>query len=432
MVATLHTLHPHSAPLAGFLRVGATGHRKLEAMLAAGHFPYKRVVFEASHIGEQKELVKSLKENGCEIILDPNFAEMASLGRYESAVRKLPWANPDRPWEPSDFGHGRNLDIARLITEFAVEQGVNVVLAPSHLIDQANNYWQGIDLDLCSALRRTLDQSGGADIVLDYQILTTNALLKDQQGRKMLATGIGDLPIDNIWLRTSGFGATATGAGTRNFIVAVRELHKIDRPLVADNVGGLAGLAAGAFGAVGGISHGVGQKESFDISSWRKPSSGGGGTAIRVYIPALDRFFKEGQLEAIFSANGGKPRFGCTDKSCCSNGTEDMIENAHAHFLTQRRRQIDDLSSVPESRRAEHFLLRQVAPTVRSARHGVRLKIADEKVVKAISDEKTRLVRFQDALADLHEGDDAGTVTRSQTPAFRGSGRPVNSVLEKK
>ncbi|MDA1089827.1 MAG: hypothetical protein O3A85_05895 [Proteobacteria bacterium] len=109
-----------------------------------------------------------------------------------------------------------------------------------------------------------------------------------------------------------------------------------------------------------------------------------------------------------------------------------MIENAHAHFLTQRRRQIDDLSSVPESRRAEHFLLRQVAPTVRSARHGVRLKIADEKVVKAISDGKTRLVRFQDALADLHEGDDAGTVTRSQTPAFRGSGRPVNSVLEKK
>lgn len=49
MVAALYTLHSQSAPLAGFLRVGATGHRKLEAMPAAGHLPYKRVVFEASH-----------------------------------------------------------------------------------------------------------------------------------------------------------------------------------------------------------------------------------------------------------------------------------------------------------------------------------------------------------------------------------------------
>lgn len=430
MAGTVHILHPQSAPLAGFLRVGYTGHRKLEAMLASGHFPYKRVVFEASHIGEQSELVKSLKANGCEIILDPNFAEMASLGRYESAVSKLPWANTERPWEPSDFGRVRNLDIAKLIAEFAVEQGVNVVLSPSHLLEQAENSWQRIDIELCSALRRELDQAGGAGVAIDHQILTTNALLKDPQGRKILVTGIDDLLIDNVWLRTSGFGATATGAGTRAFIESVRELHQIGRPLVADNVGGLAGLAAGAFGAVGGISHGVGQKETFNVSNWKKPSSSGGGMATRVYLPELDRFFKESQLDAIFDARGGRPRFGCNDKSCCPHGIEDMIENAHVHFITQRRRQIDDLSSVPESRRAAHFLLRQVSPAVRSARHGVRLKISDEKVAKAVSDAKARLIRLSDALVDLHESE--GVVSRSQTPTFRGSRRPVNAVLKSK
>src|SRR5260221_6034423 len=112
MAATLHFLHPVAAPLAAFLRVGHTGHRKLEALHAAGRFPYQRVVFDAAHFDEQIEFVKLLKSSGCEIALDPNFAEMASAGRYGSAVSRLRWANPDRPWQPSDFGPGRNADIA--------------------------------------------------------------------------------------------------------------------------------------------------------------------------------------------------------------------------------------------------------------------------------------------------------------------------------
>src|SRR5258707_11717551 len=103
MSATIHVLRPASAPVAGFLRVGHTGHRKLEALHAAGRFPYRRVVFDAAHIGEQLELLKMLRTSGCEIVLDPNFAEMSTLGRFGSAVAKLPWANPERPWGPSDF-----------------------------------------------------------------------------------------------------------------------------------------------------------------------------------------------------------------------------------------------------------------------------------------------------------------------------------------
>jgi hypothetical protein len=73
MAGTVHVLHPHSAALAGFLRVGHTGHRKLDALIAAGRFPYRRVVFDAAHLSEQRELLKVLRANGCEIVLDPNF-----------------------------------------------------------------------------------------------------------------------------------------------------------------------------------------------------------------------------------------------------------------------------------------------------------------------------------------------------------------------
>ncbi len=277
-------------------------------------------------------------------------------------------------------------------------------------------------------LRRELDASGGAEIGIDYQILTTNALLKNPEGRRPLITGLDEMPIENVWLRTAGFGATATGAGTRAYIEAVRDLHQIGRPIVADGVGGFSGLAAAAFGAVGGICHGVAQKESFNVGDWKKePSGGGGGSPKRAYVPDLDRYFMEDQLNHIFAAPGGRSRFGCKDKTCCAHGAEDMIENSEIHFTVQRRRQLDDLSSVPELRRAEHFLLRHVDPAVRSARYGARLKIADEKVARIVGDSKTRLVRFWDAMTAL-EGNQ-GSGTRSKSPMFRGGGQSGHGAL---
>jgi hypothetical protein len=428
MGAQIHVLHPRVPPLAGFLRVGHTGHRKLEALQAAGRFPYCRIVFDAAHINEQQELLKMFARNGCEVVLDPNVAEMSMLGRFGSAVAKLPWANPERPWGPGDFARGRNLDVPKLIAEFAVRQGTNVVLAPTHFVDTAMPSWRSIDLRNCEALRHELDQVGGRSIAIDYQLITTNAILKDEQARNELIDGLSSLPIENVWLRTSGFGVTATGVGTRHFIEAIRGLHNIGRPLIADGVGGFAGLAATAFGAVSGISHGVAQKESFDINDWKKPPQrGGGGSTTRVYVHELDRYFTEDQLNAIFAAKGGRPRFGCNDSSCCNHGPEDMIENAHVHFITQRFRQLDDLSGVPETRRAEHFLLRHIDPAVRSARLGARLKIADEKVAKLVNDVKSRLVRLRDALADLQATE--GSPSRSRSPDFRGGTSPVSAVL---
>jgi hypothetical protein len=427
MPAEIHVLHRHAAPLGGFLRVGHTGHRKLEALHAAGRFPFHRVVFDAAHISEQIELLKMLSAR-CEIVLDPNFAEMSMPGRFQSAVSRLPWANTERPWEPSDFARGRNLDIPKLIAEFAVKHGVSTVLSPSHFIEPATASWRPIDLRACEALRHELNQIGGSHIAIDYQLLTTNALLKDEYARTEMIDGLNALPIDNVWLRTSGFGATATGVGTRHFIEAVRWMHQIPHPLVADGVGGLSGLAAAAFGAVGGICHGVGQKESFDVNDWKKASARtGGGATTRVYLPELDRYFTEDQLNSIFSAKGGKSRFGCNDTNCCHHGPEDMIENAHTHFIMQRTRQLDDLSSVPELRRAEHFLLRHVDPAVRSARLGSRLKIDDEKVAKVIDEAKSRLIRLRDALADLQATE--GTPSRSRSVKFRVGGPTVSAVL---
>jgi hypothetical protein len=431
MTATVHVLRPATPTIAGYLRIGHSSHRKLADIHAAGQLPYRRAVFDAAHFGKQRELAKTLKASGCEIVLDPNFAEMATIGKFgSSTIQKLSWSNHNRPWESSDFGRMRNFDAVKAIAEFVVTAGVHAVLAPTHLVETVNDQWRPIDLRMCEALRYELDRCGGSNIAVDYQLITTTALLKDAEARAGFVADIQTMRIENVWLRASGFGADATGAGTRHFIESVRVLHGIGRPLIADMAGGFATLGVVAFGAVGGMSHGVGLKETFRAADWRKQPDEdgvGGGPAPRTYVKELDRYFKEEQLQAIFNAKGGRSRFCCADTSCCPHGAEDMIENRHAHFLTQRHRQLDDLSGVPEDRRASHFLLRHLDPAIRSARHAATLKIADEKVVEALGKAKSRMVRLRDALADL---DEKGTVeTRSRAPSFRGGAKDISAVL---
>ena len=428
MAATVHFLHPQPSGVGGFLRVGHTGHHKLEAMLAGGKLGFDRFVFDAAHVDQQHDLLKALKLGGCEVVLDPNFAEMAMVGRFASSVSKLPWANANAPWRPADFGRGSNLNPARLIAEFAVKRGIDVVLAPTHLVETVDDAWWAIDRVLSESLRLELDRIGGGAIAIDYQVITTNALLRDQKGRGQILSNIENLPIQNVWLRISGFGATATGAGTRAYIESVRDLHAAQRPLIADATGGFAGLAVAAFGAVAGISHGVCQKESFQANTWKRPpSESGGGSAARFYVPDLDRYLTEAQLNVVFAAKGGKTRVACMDTSCCPHSAADQIDHADAHMLTRRSRQIEDLSRAPELRRAEHLLLRHIDPAVVSARQSAKLKLTDEAVSKVIVDAKTRLIRLRDALGDL-QGKDS-VPTRSKSLAFRGGPNSINAVL---
>jgi len=426
MLATVHVLHPQPTVIGGYLRVGHTGHRRLEALHAAGTLKFNRLVFDAAHIDEQIVLLRALKASGYEVILDPNFAEMAAVGQFESSVRKLPWANANAAWKASDFGPESNLNPARLIAEFAIKHGVDAVLSPSHLIETVDDAWWAVDRSLTEHLRLELDRNGGSDIAIDYQVITTSALLRDHKGRAQIISAIENLPIQNLWLKVSGFGATATGAGTRAYIESVRDLHAMGRPLIADATGGFAGLAAAAFGAVTGISHGVCQKESFDANRWKRPASKGGGIGTRIYIPDLDRYLTEEQLNIVFAVKGGKSRVGCTDTSCCPR-REDQIEHSDAHMLTRRSRQLEDLSHVPELRRAEHLLLRHIDPAVRPARQCAQLKLADEKVARVVVEAKKRLTRLRDALGDLQATESMPTWSGPLT--FRGGSSSINAVI---
>lgn len=85
-------LHGQPAPVAQFLRIGASGHRQLEEFRASGQLPYRRFVIDAGVFKRQEELVSALQHDGCELVLDPNVAELPVPGRYQGMARGAPWA----------------------------------------------------------------------------------------------------------------------------------------------------------------------------------------------------------------------------------------------------------------------------------------------------------------------------------------------------
>ena len=183
--------------------------------------------------------------------LTPKPEPIGHFIRYVPFAQWLTGIDKSRPLTPRDFADDGFRRIASEVATFAVKNVVDAVLVPSHFVINARSAWWPIDLKLCLELRQALDEMGGDNIRIDYSLTTTYGTLREPEQRRAFLVGLRDLPFDNLWLRVSDFGADATASAVRSYISAVIDFHALKRPLVADHVGGLAGLAIAAFGATG-------------------------------------------------------------------------------------------------------------------------------------------------------------------------------------
>ncbi len=415
-------LHQHHEPVAHFLRVGTSSHRLLEQLLLAGRLPLRRLVVEAGAFTRQADLISTLllRHSGREIVLDTNVAELSMVGRFQGCAKGAPWANPDGVLTPAHFRAGENqFDVVGKIARFAVEHRIHRVLAPVHFISGVKDQWFAIDRSSCLALRRSLDVQGGREIAIDYPLMISNAVLNDGAERNALISALASLPVDSIWLRTSGFGANATAAGLRKYVTAMRDFHVLDKPIISDGIGGMSALAVAAFGAASGVAHGVAEKERFDASSWSKspdPDREGGGNSYVMLLPGVDRLIKKAHAHILMNAPGGRRLCSCHHRDCCPNGFEDTIKDPKGHYLRQRAREIDALSAVPEQLRIQHFLDVVLASAGRTARAAAKLKV-DRSIAEMLQKNADRLDRLSGVLDDLHKTD--GSATRAVGLPFR-------------
>lgn len=419
-------LHPQSEPVAHYLRLGAF-HRQVEKLLAAGRLPVDRVVVEASAFTHQKDVVGQLVEAGRELMLDTNVAEISVVGRYGRTAKYAPWAHSERPLQPGHFARGSSHNVIGKIARFAVEHGFHAVQAPTHLLEGSTYSWFGIDRQACEDLRRALDVAGGAAIAIDYPLTLKYGSLRDPAQRRVLIAGLKGLPFDNLWLRVSGFGADAEAPMLRRYIAAALEFQQLDRPIVADGVGGLAAVAVVGFGAAGGISHGLGEKERFAAGHWNEPPvlrAGGGGREKRLLVPGLDRLLSLKQVELLMAADGGRRLLGCQDRACCPNGHKDTLKDPKGHYLHQPAKPLERLSRVPEARRVDDFRKHDLDSAARVADTAARLTLADAGTTEMLQRTNDRLARLGPVLRDLHVT--MGDGLRAHAPARRGN-RPAGA-----
>jgi hypothetical protein len=262
-----------------------------------------------------------------------------------------------------------------------------------------------MDLQNCAALRRALDTEGGKNVAIDYSLMIPNRVLNDTAERRSLVSSLNGLAIDSIWLRISGFGAAGTAAGTRKYIAAAPEFHLIGKPIVADGVGGHAGLAIVAFGAACGLSYGVAGRERFDASDWHKPPKlrGSGGSQHSVLLPGIDGLLRREDADAIMSAPSGRRLGACMDPRCCPLGFDDTMKDPKGHFLRQRTYRCDDLSNVSDLMRPRHYLDKILTDDWRRAKLLAKLKLSDEKLRARLVENANRLDRFSEALDGLEQ-----------------------------
>ena len=407
-------------PLSCFVRIGEA-HRQLSAIHAAGHLPARQAVFDASRFRHQRELVGAFRDAGTQLVLDTEAAELASPAKCGSHSRRAPWAREDGSILGPNAFRGSALDeLVGQIATFAVENHINTVLAPTHFLgDPAFLEWLAIDQATCLALRRALDREGGTAIAIDYPVILPNGLLNDAAARGRILTLLGDLPVENVWIRSSGFGSDAGPLATRRFLTSVSGFHNLGKPLIADYVGGLVGQTALAFGAVSAIARGVSERERFDAREWHKEpkqpdeEATGFGRVTRVTIPDFHRSLTVKELEVLCSAKSGRRVCGCGDRTCCQSGYSDMITDHRGHAARQLFRSVDAIEKVPDLLREKSFLDSQMASAERKARevrglkpsaaeaqrHGIKL----DEMMKRLCDYSRKIERFQATLENLHE-----------------------------
>lgn len=314
--------------------------------------------------GPLAELRGLASQHRLDLILDPLTQPAATPGGFKEAIGALWWGIANRPHAISDFEGPNGRRLIGTLGDFAIEHGFTQVLAPTHLLRSADDPWLSVDAEATRRLHDHLTRRGGSSIQIIYSLAVPYAVLRDEEQRERLVEAIRTVPASALWLKIDGLGSASSGAATRVYLQAASDFHQLDIPVVADQMGGMPGLALMAFGAVGGIAHGITLGERFSTSSWRKPLQGAGFTpSWRVYVQPISMMLTKMEAEALIGASRqSRGWFGCRDSHCCPRGVDDMLARPARHFLCRRIAEVAGLSREPETVRAQQFLERYVRP----------------------------------------------------------------------
>jgi hypothetical protein len=395
-------VRPAPDPLGLYFHIRRNDHRAVLNMIATGNLACFGGVFDATNLDRHNELLDQILSRNLDAILDTRTQPSATIGGYSDSLGRLPWG-AGRPHTPADFSGTAGQRLIATIGDCAIERGFTQVLAPTHLLRSAHDEWLEIDIETIIRLREYLDSKNASHISIIYSLAITYAMLRNPQQRYEVIEALQGIPCVALWLKIDGFGSTSTPTAVLSYIDAAKDFRELELPLVADHVGGLAGLSLLAFGATGGLAHGITQGESFHTGNWRRPRSGNGFSQHpRVYFQHIDMLLKPGDARLMLQTSSrAKAILGCGDSNCCPRGLTDMIQNPARHFLYQRMNEVAALSRIPEQLRAQQFLDQYLRPATDRALAVANVNWNDEIIAKKMREHRKRLDALRVTLGEF-------------------------------
>jgi hypothetical protein len=415
----LRSQRPRPEGLGFFVRVGHNDHVELLHLLRTGEEGIFGFVIDAHNIERHKDLITEARKRDFDVILDPKIQQMGFPGAHTAGLAALPWGL-ERCHNLTDFDGGEGRRRAAQIVEAAARNGFTQILGPTHLLNGPSDPWLRRDIAMMTWTAEEIARSSN-ELELIYSLAVPMSVLRNTVERRAVIAALADAPCRAIWLKIQYFGDDATGEKVAAYIEACREFHERGLPLVGDHIGGLPGLGALAFGAVGGIAHGVTMQQNFRASGWRKPrAKGSGGPSWRVYIPQLDLLLKTKTASELFAASPKiRAMCGCRDTHCCPHGTGDMLNHPARHAIYQRAREVERLGAVPQSLRASQYLNQNVRRVSDDIVRAAALPIVDVDLAKSLQDKHREMSRFRQMMAHLVESAESSASVAVAPPRRR-------------
>lgn len=380
MNATLQprTLRPAPEPLGSFIRPGYNDHVVLAQTLAERRGSGSGLVVNPVHADRQLPLMAEARAAGVETVLDSKSLELSAPGGYAlPGVAQLPWAADGGMHSPMTLAGPEGARMVRSLAEYAAESQFSAILAPTHFLADGASPWWTVDAALTASLRRTLDELEMINTLIYYPVMVRTTTLLNPEVMAQLVQHLGRLPIDGVWLRLHPFGTTKSGPLVlKRYLHLCRQLHDLGIPVVAEHSGSV-GVALLAFGAVGGIESGVTFSDTVNLDrvlSAPQPGSGGFSPPPRVYLHQFGAFMDQSVAREFFAKRGTKALHGCQDATCCPRGWVDMVANPRLHFLRQRSREVAQLTAMPPSLRAGHYMENFLRPASDRAMRAAELE----------------------------------------------------------
>jgi hypothetical protein len=348
-----------------YFRVGNNDHVVLNRLIAERRLQADGLVIDARRHERHKTLRRYAREANISICLDTQAMELAMPGATSKGHLELPWSKMHRP-SAEHFTPKRIEQIVEAIVGQVAEGDYAEVKAPAHYVADAASEWPSVDVALTLELRKQLNAAGKQDVRIKYPLAVHHSVFYEADTRKDLRRTLRDLPaVDAISLRVHPFGYASGPHVMRSFIEACWDFRLDDVPLMIERAG-IAGLAAYALGAVDIVESGITVGDSFDIGSLQRPASPSTNRSFappqRVYMEVLGVAVEKDIATKLMSSPRGKLQFACKEKACCPDGSESMLGDMERHSAIARQRQYVELSRIPVSMRAEHFVHNVFSP----------------------------------------------------------------------